>query len=190
VRHNDLHSANIVLKTANEIVDFLYQMKQFKFIVHVNVAAHVPYVIDFGCSTNGIQTLPVADNVEKIIIKQNLMFFKSTREQKNQIEFLRMGVKGLTRYLESTKRPPSTPIANLAAVQAKSRTLVLDGNSFIYHIITECKLDICIARNGSAYWHFHKVVFFFYIDFHLCLGSKSMAPPFGNKQCDDTSCLL
>ncbi len=65
LRHNDLHPANIVLKTSNEIVDLVYQVDQFKFIVYVNSSTRLPCVIDFGWSTNGTRTLPVAANVDK-----------------------------------------------------------------------------------------------------------------------------
>ncbi len=79
-----------------------------------------------------------------------------------------MGIKGLTTYMNPMKNhfinDASIKIQDLAktarASETKRARLVIDGNSLIYHIIVEYKLDICIARCGGTYWQFERVTFF------------------------------
>lgn len=47
-------------------------------------------------------------------------------------------------------------ISNLS-IGTKRKTLVIDGNSLIYHIIAEYNLGATIAQNGAAYWKFEQV---------------------------------
>jgi hypothetical protein len=80
-----------------------------------------------------------------------------------------MGVRGLTTYLNPAKNPGVATCAQKIADLASNGEvasllfrccLVIDGNSLVYHLITEYDLASIIAAYGGPYARFEQVMIF------------------------------